>query len=354
MSGFTVASDWEVELIMGADIEPEEVSWLWRNGLQRNVFNLLVGKSTSGKSTIALSWCATVTTGGPWPDGSPFGDPAHVVYWSGEDGIRDTLLPRFVAAGGERSNIAFVGGVSDGQKKRAFDPAKDMKALTRAVEKFGDARLIVVDPVALVVKGDSHKNVETRVGLQPFADLCGAIGACGLGLHHLTKFTAGGDPLERVSGSLAFGALPRCVWIAARYLNGDENAKRALMRVKISNGPDWGGFDYKLMQRPLDDWLNIDAQSIAWGDPIDRSAREILARFEAKAKREGQRHVVAFLTAQLKNGPRMAAELIAEAGRLGIAETTLRYTFRKVLGGHSEKVGLRGPSIWELPKEGAQ
>ncbi len=91
----------EIVLISAADIKPEAVNWLWPNGLQLGVLNLLAGRSASGKSTIALSWSATITSGGQWPDGQT-GDPARVVYWSGEDGIKDTLLPRFIAAGGDR------------------------------------------------------------------------------------------------------------------------------------------------------------------------------------------------------------------------------------------------------------
>ena len=59
----------QVILINAADIEPEQVNWLWRNGLQCGAFNLLAGQSTAGKSTIALSFAATVTSGGQWPDG---------------------------------------------------------------------------------------------------------------------------------------------------------------------------------------------------------------------------------------------------------------------------------------------
>ncbi|HME84819.1 MAG TPA: AAA family ATPase [Roseiarcus sp.] len=252
--------DGEIVLISAADIEPEPVRWLWRNGLQCGAFNLIAGQSTAGKSTIVLSFAATITSGGQWPDGQSVGDPARVVFWSGEDGVKDTLLPRFLAAGGERSMMHFIEGVRDGGRKRPFDPAIDMPKLTQMVQRLTDVRLIVLDPIATAVTGDSHKNVETRVGLQPFADLCMQTGACGLGVHHFTKGTAGGNPLERVTGSLAFHALPRCVLVAARDQSGGWAARRALMRAKVSNGPDWGGFDCKLDQRPLDDWPGIEAQ----------------------------------------------------------------------------------------------
>ena len=259
------AKDAQVVLISAADIEPKPVNWLWRNGLQCGVFNLLAGQSTAGKSTIALSLAATITSGGKWPDGQTV-KQGRVVFWSGEDDIEDTLLPRFLAAGGEQSMMHFIGGVRDGGRKRPFDPASDMPKLTRAVQSLRDVRMIVLDPIAVAVKGDSHKNVETRVGLQPFADLCMQTGACGLGVHHFTKNTAGGNPLDRVSGSLAFHALPRCVSVAARDQNGGQNARRALMRAKVSNGPDWGGFDYKLDQRSLENWPAIEAQGVLWGE----------------------------------------------------------------------------------------
>jgi putative DNA primase/helicase len=218
-------------------------------------------------------------------------------------------------------------------------------------ESVAKSEMVVrmLDPVALAVKGDSNKNVETRQGLQPFADLCARLRACGLGVHHFTKNTAGCDPLERVSGSLAFGALPRCVLVAARDLNAGERARRALMRVKVSNGPDWGGFDYKLERRPLDDYPAIEAQRVLCPAPIEGSARDILAQLESKPTRENP--AATFLVEALKDGPQLAAELIANAAGVGIPERTLRYWLRK-LGGAPERHG-RGRGhfvIWDLPR----
>ena len=331
-------------LLNAVDIEPEPVNWLWTNGLQLGVLNLLAGRSAGGKSTIAVSWSTTVTSGGQWPDGQAC-EPARAVYWSGEDGIKDTLLPRFIAAGGERSNMSFIEGVRTGERKRPFNPAVDMPKLARAVEKLGDVRMITIDPIAVVVNGDSHKNVETRIGLQPFADLCATHGACGLGVHHFTKNTAGGDPLDRISGSLAFGALPRCGWVAAKDLNAAVGARRVLVRVKMSNGPDWGGFDYQLDRRELDGWPGIEAQRVLWGNAIEGTAKELLAQLESKP--EAGNEAAAFLLAALKDGPQMAAEIIANGKAQGLSEWALRRALKK-LGGFKEKASFKGAWIWEL------
>ena len=155
-----------------------------------------------------------------------------------------------------------------------------------------------------------------------------------------------------MTGSLAFHALPRCVLVAARDQTGGHDARRALMRVKVSNGPDWGGFDYKLDQRPLENYPAIEAQRVLWGDAVEGSARELLAQFEAKPVGVKARQTVLFLTAALANGPRLAAEVIAEAAKAGIAERTLRYAF-KGIGGAPERHGKGRDHfvVWELPKE---
>jgi hypothetical protein len=91
----------EVVFINGAKIKPEPVAWLWRNHLQRGALNLLAGRSTAGKSTIALSFAATITSGGKWPDGQACEPPEHAIFWSGEDDVRcsRTLAePRSVTA----------------------------------------------------------------------------------------------------------------------------------------------------------------------------------------------------------------------------------------------------------------
>jgi putative DNA primase/helicase len=338
----------EVVLINGAHIEPQPVRWLWRNHLQRGSLNLLAGKSATGKSTVALSFAATITSGGPWPDGQVC-EAEQALFWSGEDDVRTTLLPRFIAAGGERDNIGFIEGVRDDGKKRPFNPAADMPVLERAIAKIGGkVGLIVLDPIAVVVKGDSHKNVETRVGLQPFCDLCAAVGAAGLGVHHFTKNTSGGDPLERVSGSLAFGALPRAILVAARDENDADDPRRALLRAKVSNGPDWGGFAYSLERRELDGYPGIEAQRVLWGGPIEGTTRDILAKFEEK---RDDRPAMVFLREALKGGPRLAAEVIAEAALAGIPKRTLQRALND-MGGTTERhgVGRDHFTVWELPR----
>ena len=70
-----------------------------------------------------------------------------------------------------------------------------------------------------MAKGDSHKNAETRRDLQPLVDLAERTHAAVIGIHHFTKGSEALDPLDRVSGSLAFGAGPRVVLLSALNRN---------------------------------------------------------------------------------------------------------------------------------------
>lgn len=130
---------------------------------------------------------------------------AHVrgnaVIWSGEDDPKDTLVPRLMAANADLSRVHFVVDAIGPDGPRPFDPARDMPLLQSQVERLGDVRLIVVDPIVSAVAGDSHKNAEVRRGLQPLVDLASKIGACLVGITHFTKGTSGRDTTERVTGS---------------------------------------------------------------------------------------------------------------------------------------------------------
>ena len=57
-----------VILVNGADLNPEPVVWLWRDWLALGKLHLLAGAPGQGKTSIAIAFAATVTSGGRWPD----------------------------------------------------------------------------------------------------------------------------------------------------------------------------------------------------------------------------------------------------------------------------------------------
>jgi AAA domain/Primase C terminal 2 (PriCT-2)/Bifunctional DNA primase/polymerase, N-terminal len=196
------ASSKGVEIHTGEQIIMEAVEWIWSGYLARGKFHVLGGQKGAGKSTITFSFAATITKGGTWPDGcrAPLG---NVLIWSGEDDMSDTIMPRIAAMGGDIKRVHFVKSITDQGKKRRFDPATDLPRLVEAMRAVPDLRMVIIDPIVSASKNDSHKNAETRRGLQPVVDLAEELRVVVIGLTHFTKNTQGKDPIERITGTLA-------------------------------------------------------------------------------------------------------------------------------------------------------
>ena len=343
-----------VELIRGDDVKVEAVNWLWRGWLAAGKMHLIGGQPGTGKTTIALALVATVTSGGRWPDGTQ-AERGSVAIWSGEDDVADTLAPRLLAAGADMSRVRLVAGIRDKGQRYPFDPANDCEALGAALADVDDLRLLIIDPIVSAIAGDSHKNAEVRRGLQPLVDLARLHRCALLGVTHFTKGTAGREPVERITGSLAFGALARMVMVTAKR-DGEEGAPptRFLARAKSNIGPDGGGFVYDLRQGELPNHPGIEASSVLWGAALEGSARDLLADAE---RREDADDVTmdtgGFLRDLLRVGPRPAKEIYREAEAAGFSRDAMKRAKRKV-GAVAVKLGMDAGWVWRLaPTEGS-
>lgn len=336
-----------VILVNGADLKPEPISWLWDGWLASGKLHIFAGAPGQGKTTIALGLAATVTSGGRWPDGSRCAT-GNVLVWSGEDDPADTLLPRLLAAGADRSRVYFVTGARVNGEVHSFDPARDMLALTEQCERIGNVGLIVVDPVVSAVTGDSHKNTETRRALQPLVDLAASMGAALVGITHFSKGGQGADPAQRVNGSIAFTAVARVVLVAAKVKGEDGEDRRIFARAKSNIGPDEGGFAYHLEQAEPEP--GIFASRIAWGESVAGTARELLTDPGEKNGGEvsAKDAAIEFLKEVLSDDVVPSKTIEAEAKEAGIKWATVRRASDDL--GVKKRRGEEGKWYWSLPK----
>lgn len=332
-------------LTRGDKITPTPIKWAWKDWLAAGKMHLLAGAPGTGKTTIALALLATITQGGRWPDGSP-AEAGDVAIWSGEDDLNDVLVPRMLAMGADMTRVHFLSGVREDGHRRPFDPARDSEQLLAALPLTIGA--LLVDPIVSAVGGDSHKNAEVRRSLQPLTDAAQTLGFLLLGITHFTKGTAGRDPVERLTGSLAFGALARIALVTAKQLaEGDRAGRRVLLRAKSNIGPDGGGFVYDVEQIKVPGHADIEASRILWGAPIEGSARDILADVEASSE-DDTRDATGFLAELLAYGSRSAKEVYAEAESAGFSRDQMKRG-KKKLGVVAVKRGMDSGWAWQLP-----
>lgn len=376
VNSFNGAEPANVTVVLTAadTVHLEPVRWLWPGFIPSRALTILAGPPGAAKTTMALSAAAIVSAGKTWPGGESC-DIGDVLIWSGEDEIENTLAPRLVAAGANMARVHFVTGIRVANEVMPFDPSIHITELCESLASLEAPRLIVLDPVSLVVARDANKAVEVRRGLQPLIDLARQHGCAIVGISHLTKGSIGKSPVERVTGSLSFGALARAVLIAMKCRTEESHAgegepvgapggatiadapdRRILVRAKSNLGPDGGGFAYTVEQ--VNVAPGIDAQRIVWQEPLCGDAQSLLATAEGFGHREGnsqreeapEAQAIVLLRQLLSSGPAEARAIKEIAQVHGIGDKALRRA-RETLAVTVERRGFGAAmtSFWSLP-----
>ena len=320
--------------------------------LARGKIHLIAGVPEAGKTTIALNFSATLSSGARWPDGTK-AEPGNVLIWTGEDGLTETIKPRLIQMGADPKKIRIVKGARDENGKlRPFNPSTDLPVLTPAAKEIpGGVDLLIIDPIVSVIGGnvDNGNNSGHREKLQPLIDFGEEMRCAVVGITHFTKGTIGKDPIDRVTGSLAFGAVARVVFAATKNKSGDP--ERMLIMAKNNLAPSVGGFGYSIVGAPLMERPDIIASRIVWGEHLEGSARDLLAEAEDDGKAGGAANSAeAFLRSVLATGERKQSDIAAEGAPLGFSKDKL-FRASKELGVVKRKGGLAEGWLWSLRAE---
>ncbi len=236
-------------------------------------------------------------------------------------------------------------------KLRPFNPSTDLPGLMLAAKDIpGGIDLLIVDPIASVIGGkiDNSNNAGHREKLQPLVDFAEEMACAVIGVTHFTKGTIGKEPIDRVTGSLAFGAVARIVLVATK--NKAEDPERMLIMAKNNLGPTLGGFGFSIIGAPLMEDERIKATRVLWGEHLEGTARDLLAEAEDSGKDETGKaaSAQAFLSAALKDGERAQTDVTAEGAELGFSSTRLFRASVKI-GVIKRKEMFAGKWLWKLP-----
>jgi putative DNA primase/helicase len=336
-----------------AEIQPERVQWLWPDRLPVGKCVLVAGEGGLGKSTV-LAWiAATISQGGAWPCGEGSSPPGSVLILCAEDGAADTIVPRLMVAGANRSKIHIIDAVERGDQIGSFNLQKDLPALESTIVELGDVLLVIIDPIASYLGNvDSHKNAELRTVLEPLSAMAARLGVTIIANAHFSKSSAG-SANHRVNGSAAFVNHARAAFIVVP--DPQDTDRRLLIPSKANLGPAREGLAYRIEERSVldDEGEAILAICVAW-EPnlVSLSADEAVAAIArgGKGTRTAKTEALEFLRVVLADGPLAAAEVIEQGRGHGHTEKSIR-SARETLGVvvRREGFGAGARWVWAIP-----
>lgn len=310
-----------------ADVEAEEVKWLWYPYIPAAKLSILEGDPGQGKSWITCALAADLSAGRPLPGQKAALPPQRVLMLSAEDGLGDTVRPRVEAMAGNLGNIF----VSDDNFILDSHGVKEMTDLMKSVS----ATIVFMDPIVAYLgsKVDMHRSNEVRSVMAAMAAAARESGTAIVAVRHLRKGGSDGKVGKAIYsgiGSIDFTAAVRSVM----QVQETKGGTKFLYHAKHNLTPKGESLAYRL----VDDRLE-------WTGPLtveEESTRKVSQKSLRVAEAEE------FLVAVLKDGPVASVEVEKFAAAAGIAQQTLQRAKKGVA------FSRKGPEGWYWYLEGQQ
>ena len=192
-----------------AELQAQEVRWLWPLYLAFRELTLLDGEKGKGKTFVTDDITALATQGLPFPgQEKAVTEPIRVIIFTDEGHMESVTLPRLTAAGADL-NLVFIPRIRKPKRGKAlagWDLAlPDGAELMGKMIREANAQLAIWDPVTdfLDESVNSHNDASVRRALRPLAIELGKLDCAGLALRHMNK-QKGMEAKYRGSGSSAF------------------------------------------------------------------------------------------------------------------------------------------------------
>jgi hypothetical protein len=345
-----------IKSVTAAEIEPLQVDWLLRERIPLGELTVIGGSPGRGKTTYATGLSAELTRGKL--DGELLGAPADVAFVSCEDSIERTLIPRFLAAGGDphRAHFFQAKGVADDTD--GDDPVLELPADTPIIREWlirTGARLLVLDPVIAMIPAalSGHKDQHVRRALAPLSRVAQELGVAVICLMHLTKDREA-DALNRLNGSVAFGAAARSVLLLAEDPDdpeGENGNRRVLAHVKSNLGAKQPSINYAVEPRVVEGAAGpVGTSILVEQGESTYTANDLLDKTASSTEANARDEARTFLADELADGPVPTKALKDAADEAGISWRTIERA-KQALGVKSRKAQgvVGGGWEWSLP-----
>ena len=302
------------------EIKPAKITWLWSGVLPLGMLTTFAGSTGQGKTMVLTDIAARVTRGDVWPNGVSGNQAGGVLYISGEDTPKHTLVPRLMAAGGVLENVCYLNPKHLGKftlRKEDHDILD--KALDELAERVPPMLICVDPPTSFLAGTDDNKNAELREILTPLGEFAERRNVAMVFISHLNKGGAGKvDALMRIIGSVAWAAAVRAAYMFCQ--DPDEEGRSLFLCGKINVAKKPKGLAYRIDEVELPG-LGMHPK-ITWLGEVDTTANDAIAG-QPKAKSSCQ-NAAEWLTERFREHLEWSSkDLFAEAKNNGVAESSI-------------------------------
>lgn len=334
-----------------AEVEEENIDWIWYPYLARGEMTILEGDPGLGKSYLAQMIAVTICDGGKLISEKPRKiEPGRVAYFDVENSMGSVTKKRLTENGCKNLHNFF-----QDTQPFSIDDEEALEKVNQALVKL-KPQLVVFDTINIYVGGaDTHKASETQQMLSRFVGIARRHNCSVLVLRHLTKSTKE-KAIYRGQGSISFAGLARVVMSVGRVPEevSDDEDLRAVAITKINIGKPPKALTFAIRALP-DTLTTTDRSKFEWGEHVDLTADDIMSVVASKSgnKSAKENEAIKFLEQILEGGP-MTINKILRAGEgraiskrmiyraaesMGILEALQKSSKKKRAGG------------WFLPNE---
>jgi hypothetical protein len=320
------------------DVEPESVTWLWKNRIAIGKITVVDGDPGQGKSTVMLDLAARVSAGLPMPDSDEPTEPGGVLLLCPEDGLADTIRPRVGAAKADLQRVFAY-------RHSVLSIPENIPTIEREI-KYTQAKLVIIDPLSMYLseKINSHNDQSVRRALGPLALLAEKTDTAVVVTRHLNK-SGGTSPMYRGGGSIGIvGTARNAMMICKDPIN---KAHRVLAPYKTNLGVDTPSLKFEL--------VSVGAVAkVNWLGTSEYSAEDLLVSAirtpDDPEESSALEDAIEFLREMLATGEVLASEVYRDGASEGHSKATLRRA-EKTLKVRHRKSSDSGKWLWSLPPE---
>jgi hypothetical protein len=331
-------------------VEPKPLNPLWPGRMYIGKLTTLAGMPDQGKSVVTCDIAARVTRGDEWPDGSGRAPEGSVIILSAEDDPEDTIAPRLLAAGAVMERVYILNSlVVTKLAKRMFNIAEDLARLTAFVKVHPDVRALFIDPANAYMgtskEHDSFRDSDVRAVLGPLKEWAEEHQIAVIIITHFKKGGTG-RAIDQVMGSLAFTALSRSAWafIEEKDADGKATGRKVMAKIKQNITEPVDALAYTLVGVEVAE--GISAPRVQWGEVVAGNADDVMAAAKPRPA-AALSMAVAFLRAQLADGPKPTREVNQAAREFPISEKTLARAKEEL---HVISEQTKAGWMWRLPE----